>query len=109
MAVQRTAQVLIYPLDPRRPSDFFSMAVLEALAAGTPVIVSDADAMPELWSDAAVVLPRPVDLGEWYETVDRVLTDRVMWRRLSAAGRERAQDFAWPLVAERYLEVAQCR
>jgi hypothetical protein len=34
--IQQTAMVQIYPLDPRRPSDMYSMSVLEAMAAGTP-------------------------------------------------------------------------
>jgi glycosyltransferase involved in cell wall biosynthesis len=106
VALQRTAQVLIYPLDPVRPSDFFSMAVLEAMAAGTPVIVSDADSMPELWSDAAVVLPRPIDLGAWYEAVDRLLTDRAEWREHSARGRALSARYDWTEVAANYLEVA---
>lgn len=106
VALQRSAQVLIYPLDPRRPSDFFSMAVLEAMAAGTPVVVSDADSMPELWSDAALVLPRPIDNGAWDEAVEELLGNRAAWRRHSMLGRALAERYDWPLVAARYLEVA---
>ena len=103
---QLTAQVLIYPLDPIRPSDFFSMAALEALAAGTPVVVSDADSMSELWSDAAVVLPRPIDLGLWWETVNELLENPVLWRKYSRLGRMKAQHYGWDAVAQRYLETA---
>lgn len=104
--LQQTAQVLIYPLEPRRPSDFFSMAVLEAMAAGTPVIVSDADSMKELWSDAAIVLPNPVDLGLWDETVERLLADKSAWRALSEKGRRKAAHYSWDVVAARYLDAA---
>lgn len=104
--LQRTAMAHIYPLDPRRPSDFFSMSVLESLAAGTPVIVSDADAMEELWDGAALVVHRPVDLGEWTETTERVLTDRALWRSLSAAGRKRAKEYSWSRQASRLLNIA---
>lgn len=106
--LQSTAQVLVYPLDPSRPSDFFSMAVLEAMAAGTPVVVSDADSMPELWSDSAIVLPRPIDLGVWYATVEDLLSDPVHWRIQSRLGRAKAAHHDWSLVAPRYLEAAQC-
>jgi hypothetical protein len=102
--IQRTAKVLIYPLDPRRPSDFFSMAVLEALAAGTPVITSDADSMPEMWTDAALILPRPIDLGQWYEAVTHLLENPIAWRDRSKAGRALAAKYDWSLVANRYLE-----
>lgn len=104
--LQQTAQVLIYPLSPTRPSDFFSMAVLESLAAGTPVIVSDADSMPELWADAAIVLPTPIDLSEWVVRVEELLERPALWQRQSERGLKKAQDFAWPLVAQRYLATA---
>lgn len=104
--LQQTAKVLIYPLDPSRPSDFFSMAVLEAMAAGTPVVVSDADSMPELWADAALVLPRPIDYGMWYATVEDLLSDPIHWRIQSRLGKAKAADHDWSLVAPRYLEAA---
>jgi hypothetical protein len=103
--LQQTAQVLIYPLDPIRSSDFFSMAVLEALAAGTPVVVSDADSMLELWNDAAAVLSRPIDYGEWMYEVEDLLTDRGRWKRQQARGLQVAARYDWPLVAQRYLGV----
>jgi glycosyltransferase involved in cell wall biosynthesis len=104
--LQRSAMVHIYPLDPVRPSDFFSMSVLESLAAGTPVIVSDADAMDELWADAALVVHRPIDLGEWAEATERFLTDRALWQRYSAAGRKKAKEYSWPKQASRLLNIA---
>lgn len=104
--LQQTAQVMIYPLDPVRPSDFFSMAVLEAMAAGTPVVVSDADSMPELWSGAAIVLPRPIRLSQWHNWVETLLGDRPIWGTHSFAGLELAKKYDWPLVAQRYLEAA---
>lgn len=103
--LQQTARVLIYPLDPSRPSDFFSMAVLECLAAGTPVIVSDADAMLELWLDAARVLPRPINYGEWVFEVEDLLADRGRWKRQQARGLAVAAQYDWSAVADRYLNV----
>lgn len=104
--IQQQAMAHIYPLDPVRPSDFFSMSVLESLAAGTPVIVSDADAMPELWDGAAIVLPRPIDLGQWVEVVDELMIDMDIWKTRSWAGRERAKQYDWSVVALRYLRAA---
>lgn len=101
--LQKSAQVLIYPLEPSRPSDFFSMAVLEAMAAGTPVVVSDADSMPELWADSAVMLPNPVRLSQWHMAVEQLLGDSSWWARYSTRGLERAAEFTWTKQAERYL------
>lgn len=104
--LQQTAQALIYPYDPTRESDFFSMAVLECMAAGTPAVISDGPSLVELWGDAAIVLPRPIDFGLWSETVERVLTDRALWRDLSDSGRRLAASYQWSAVAERYLQAA---
>lgn len=104
--LQRTAMVHIYPLAPVRPSDFFSMSVLESMAAGTPVIVSDADAMPELWGEAAWVIPNPVNLGEWTGAVETLLYDRREWARLSRLGKQRARELTWERQAARLLRVA---
>ncbi len=107
VALQQTAQVMVYPLEPSRPSDFFSMSVLECLAAGTPVVVSDADSMAELWSDAAIVLPNPVRLSQWSKEVEWLLGDRVRWQHYSDLGRKKAADYTWTRQAARYLAIAE--
>lgn len=82
------------------------MATAEAMAAGTPVVVSDADSMAELWSDAAIVLPRPIDLSEWFLAVDELINNPVLWKKHSIRGRRLANQYDWPEVARKYLEVA---
>lgn len=105
--LQQSAQALIYPLEPSRPSDFFSMAVLEAMAAGTPVVVSDADSQPEMWSESAIVLPNPVRLSEWVWNVEELLSDAQRWQRYSELGLKRAADLTWGKQAVRYLEALE--
>lgn len=100
---QQTAQALIHPCDPRRPSEFFCMAVLEAMAAGTPCLISDADALPELWGDAAKVLDRPITYADWADSIETLLNSRTRWQKYQRLGRLRAKDFDWPIVAGRYL------
>lgn len=104
--LQRSAMVMMYPLDPIRPSDFFSMSVLESLAAGTPVVVSDADSMSELWGGVTVMIPRPIHIAEWVGAIERLLIDKKHWTQYSMLGRAAAQQHAWPVVAQRYLDAA---
>ena len=79
------------------------MAVLEANAAATPVGLSVGPSLLELWGESAIVLPRPSDSGQWYSTVDDLLSDPIRWKRQSRIGLERAKHFDWTLVAGRYL------
>lgn len=107
ISLQEEARVQIHPCDPRRPSEFFCMSVLEAMAAGTPCVISDADALPELWGDAAIVLPRPIRIAQWVEEIERLMRDRAWWNRWSGAGRAKAQSYDWSLVAQRYLDAME--
>jgi len=103
---QLTAQVLIYPYDPTRESDFFSMAVLEAMAAGTPVVMADGASHVELWADAAIVLPRPIRLAQWHMQVEDLLSNKDLWQRYSDLGRLKASEYTWDKQAARYLQYA---
>lgn len=101
--LQQTAQVFIYPYDPARESDFFSMATIEAMAAGTPCVIADGESHVELWGEPAVVVPRPVNLSEWCETVTDIINNPPIWRYLSLLGRELAAQYDWSMVAPKYL------
>jgi len=99
---QLQAMALVYPCDAATPVETFSIAVLECMAAGTPVVISDADCMPELWGPYASVWPRPINDGEWVEAVVSVLTDEKLWKHLSRQGQKRAQDFTWERLGNRW-------
>jgi glycosyltransferase involved in cell wall biosynthesis len=60
-----SAGMLVYPCDPIRATETYCTTVNDALAAGLPVLISDADCLPENFSEAADVLPRPIDHEAW--------------------------------------------
>jgi glycosyltransferase involved in cell wall biosynthesis len=78
----------------------FGLTVLEAMAAGTPVIAVRNAAIEELAGAAALVVDE-VDLGD---AMRRVSGDPHLREALSAAGRERAAAFSWKRSATAHIE-----
>lgn len=82
----------------------FGLPPLEAMACGTPVVVSRAAALPEVVGDAGVFVD-PLDIADIRRGLERALTDSDLRRKLIAAGRLRAAMFRWEDVARRVADV----
>ncbi|MCX7818728.1 MAG: glycosyltransferase family 4 protein [Kiritimatiellae bacterium] len=82
----------------------FGLTVLEAMACGTPVVVSDRASLPEVAGDAAVYAP-PDDPDALGAALLRVLTDRTLADDLRRRGLQRAAQFSWERTARETLEV----
>ncbi len=95
-ALYSLADVLVYP----SLYEGFGIPPLEAMACGTPVIVSNVSSLPEvlgtLWTgQVAGLLVDPYDTGAWANALARVLTDDALRENLRAAGLNRAREFSW--------------
>ncbi len=79
----------------------FGVVLVEAMAAGLPVIASDIPGYREVVRheiEGLLVPPRdPVALGR---AIGRLLRDPALARRLGEGGRVRAERYAWPVVTE---------
>jgi glycosyltransferase involved in cell wall biosynthesis len=76
----------------------FGLPVLEAMAAGTPVVAADATALPATCGGAARLAPPE---GEAFAAaLADLLGDDAERARLRARGRERAARFSWAATAE---------
>lgn len=76
----------------------FGMPLLEAMAAGAPVVTSNVSAMPEVVGDAGLVID-PHSASELARAIERVLSDRDLAASLGARGSQRAREFTWEKTA----------
>ncbi|MCR4646191.1 MAG: glycosyltransferase family 4 protein [Oscillospiraceae bacterium] len=82
----------------------FGMPPLEAMACGTPVLVSDAASLPEVVGDCALTVPAEDTVGI-ARGLCRLHEDAALRDRLSQAGRRRAAQFTWERSADRLYDV----
>jgi glycosyltransferase involved in cell wall biosynthesis len=82
----------------------FGLPPLEAMACGTPTIVSNVSSLPEVVGDAALLV-NPRGTEEIAVAMHRLLTDADLHAELSEKGLQRARTFRWEKAAQRTLEV----
>ncbi len=82
----------------------FGLTPLEAMACGTPTIVSNVSSLPEVVGDAGLLVP-PDEVEEWTEAIYRLLTDLELRQVLRTKGLLRAAQFSWEKAAQQHLEI----
>jgi glycosyltransferase involved in cell wall biosynthesis len=101
-AAYRRAAIFAFPsLD-----EGFGMPVLEAMAAGTPVITSTASALPEVAGDAALFAPAE-DTDALSAALHNLTGNEELRRELARRGIDRARTFTWAKAVRETWQVYQ--
>ena len=96
----RMADVFIYP----SLYEGFGIPILEAMKVGTPVVTSNATAMPEVAGDAAVLVD-PENIDDIKAGMVRIMNNDDLRKDLVAKGLQRSAQFSWTRTRDEYLNL----
>lgn len=101
LSLYREADILLHP----SLTEGCSITVLEAMAAGLPVVASSRGALREVCDGAGATVDDPLDAAGFAAAIRRVLGDEALRQQMREAGRQRARVNTWAHAAERTLAV----
>jgi glycosyltransferase involved in cell wall biosynthesis len=84
----------------------FGLPPLEAMACGTPVLVSNTSSLPEVVGEAGILVP-PDDVEAMAGALQRLVQDTGLRARLRQQGLERTRLFTWERMAQQTVALYQ--
>jgi glycosyltransferase involved in cell wall biosynthesis len=94
------AELFIYP----SLYEGFGLPPLEAMACGTPVIISNTSSLPEVVGGAGILV-NPESAEEISEAMQRLLTDSTLRAEMRRKGVNRSREFSWQKAAQETVRV----
>jgi glycosyltransferase involved in cell wall biosynthesis len=101
-ALYTLASLFVYPSF----YEGFGLPVLEAMACGTPVVVSRAASLPEIAGEAGLLVD-PEEVTQMAQAIISVLSDETLRLELREKGLAQAQRFSWQKTAQQTLAAYQ--
>ncbi len=101
-ALYRASTLLVLPSF----SEGFGLPVLEAMACGLPVAVSDRFSLPEIVGDAGVLFD-PTSIDSMVAAIAPVLNDAARRAAMAEKGLLRAEQYSWRRGAEHMMQLLE--
>ena len=103
--VDRLARAAVF-CAPSLRGESFGIVLLEAMAAGTPVVASDIDGYRNVATHGEnALLVAPDDSALLASSLARIIADSRLASSLTESGREHSQAFSMDALAEKYVEM----
>lgn len=99
VGLMQSADAMIFP----SLHEGFGLPILEAMAAGCPVVTSNGSAMKEVGGDSAFLVD-PLDIEAIAGGIEKISTDSALRTTLINNGKNRARMFSWENTAKKTLE-----
>jgi len=98
------AEFLLFP----SLSEGFGLPVIEAMAAGSPVLTSNISSMPEVAGDCAILI-EPYSIESIADGIKQLVSQPARKDKMLECGRERAKSFSWEKSARKLVEIFENR
>ena len=100
IALYKMAELFVFP----SLYEGFGMPVLEAMAAGVPVVTSNVSSLPEVAGDAAILVD-PLSEDEIFEAYKKIRSDSNYREEMIQKGYEQAKKYQWKYSAKKLEEI----
>ena len=82
----------------------FSLASIEGMASGKPVIASDVDCLTAIVKDAGILF-KPGDAKELSRYIDKLLTNNIYYQDVVSKCHQRAAQYDIKLMVDQHIEL----
>ena len=102
--IQMRSGICLYPADTVQPTETGCITLIEASAAYTPAVTTNADCLEDEFSEVHEIVPLPLDHDEYVDRIVELSTNQDRYKELQEKGREFAKTRDWNVLAQRWIQ-----